>query len=143
VAVALKNAEVGAPWAYGVAVLVSHGSRDLVEVSEVMNCPCSEKLRERHWAEGWMASTPIEIRWLKIQFAQLVEISFSKVGKFVEQVIERLTLTCACLPVERFECLVFAELQDCCCAGDPVCLFTVNEVPYNVECAPGAGTFIA
>lgn len=44
-AVALKNAKVGAPRSDRIAVLISQNSRELVEVGEVMDRPGSEQLR--------------------------------------------------------------------------------------------------
>lgn len=45
-ACALKHAEILAPGADGLAILMCHHARDLVEMREVVNRPRREKLRE-------------------------------------------------------------------------------------------------
>src|SRR2546423_961697 len=52
VAGALHHAEVGGPRADGLAILVRHHARELVQMREVMRRPGGEKLRERDRAEG-------------------------------------------------------------------------------------------
>ena len=56
VTVALQHAEVDAPGAYGVAVLVGHDTGYLVQMREVVGGPGGEELREIDCAEGWMFS---------------------------------------------------------------------------------------
>ena len=58
---ALHDAEVGAPWADGVAVLMGHDPRELVEVREVVHRPGGEKLGESDGSEGGMMTATVEI----------------------------------------------------------------------------------
>ncbi len=44
-AVAVENAEVGAPRAYGLAILVGEDASELMEMGEVMRGPGGEQLR--------------------------------------------------------------------------------------------------
>ena len=59
VAVAVEDAEVGAPWTDGVVILVSHDAGELMEMGEVVGGPCGEELRQRHGAEGWMRAATL------------------------------------------------------------------------------------
>ena len=67
VAGAMEDAEVGSPWAYGVAMLVGHDAGDLVQMGEVVDGPGGEELRERDCAEGWMLSWARQILGLQIE----------------------------------------------------------------------------
>jgi len=71
---AVEDAEVGTPRTDGVAVLVSHDAGDLVQMRHVMSDPSRQKLRQSDGAEGRMASAAVEVCWLQIQCAQLVQV---------------------------------------------------------------------
>ena len=71
---ALEHAEIGAPGTYRVAVLVSHDSRDLVKMSEVMNGPGGEKLGQSDHSEGWVSSCAFEILLLQVQRLEFGEV---------------------------------------------------------------------
>lgn len=53
---ALEDAEVDAPRAHGIAVLVGHDPGELMQMREVVADPSGEKLRERHRAESGMCA---------------------------------------------------------------------------------------
>ena len=58
---ALEDAEVDGPGADGFAVLVSHDTGELVEMSEVVGGPGGEELGESDGAEGGMAAAEVEL----------------------------------------------------------------------------------
>jgi hypothetical protein len=82
-AVALEHAEVGVPWANGVAVLVRHDAGYLVQMGEVVDGPCGEELRERDCSEGWMLSWAGKIAGLQVKRLQGGEALASKRGELV------------------------------------------------------------
>jgi hypothetical protein len=74
VAGAFEYAEVGAPRAHGVAVLVSHDSRDLVEMGQVVDGPGGEELGEGDHSEGWVSSCAFQILLLQVPRAEFGEV---------------------------------------------------------------------
>jgi len=73
-AAAMEDSEVGAPGADSITVLVGHNPGDLVEMSQVMNDPGRQKLRQSDYTKGGMAPTALEVRWLKIQGTQFDKV---------------------------------------------------------------------
>ena len=58
---ALEHAEVGALRAHCVTVLVGHYPGDLVEMSQVVDGPGCEELREGDRSKGGVASAAVEV----------------------------------------------------------------------------------
>ena len=81
---AAENAEVGAPRAYGIAILMRENAGDLVQMGQVVNGPGGEKLRESDHAERGMASAAVKVQRLQIESAQLTEIRGAQGREFVE-----------------------------------------------------------
>ena len=65
--VALQDAKVCAPGTHVLAVLVSHDTGYLMQVVQIMNGPCCEKLRQRHRPQSRMLSAAGQIFLLQIQ----------------------------------------------------------------------------
>ena len=81
---ALEHAEICAPRTNGIAVLVSHNPRDLVQMSQVVNSPTRHVLRQRNQSEGGMASTALEVFRPQIQGTELVQTFRASAGKFIQ-----------------------------------------------------------
>ena len=81
---AVEDAEIGAPWADGIAVLIGKYAADLVQVGQIVNSPGGEQLRKRDGAKRRMASATIKVAGIQIQSAQLAKIVLTQPGKFVE-----------------------------------------------------------
>jgi hypothetical protein len=74
VAGALQHSKVYTPRTDGLAVLVGQNSGDLVQMSQVMNGPGGQQLRQSNRSKGRMPSTPLEVLWPEIQRAQFGQI---------------------------------------------------------------------
>ena len=81
---ALEHAEVCAPRTDGIAVLVRQNPRDLVQMSQVVNSPTRQVLRQRNQSEGGMASTALEVFRPQIQGTELVQTLRASAGKFIQ-----------------------------------------------------------
>ena len=141
---ALEDAEEDAPGAHGLAVLVGHEARKLMEVSEVVRGPGGEKLAEPDGAEIGMAAAAVEVAGLDVQRAELGEACGSDGGEFIEELRQGFALRffVLSLAVEGLEGLRLAVMQDHCGAGNPVGVFGMDEVADDVEGGPGVGAFV-
>ena len=81
---ALEHAEICAPRTDGIAVLVSHNPRDLVQMSQVVNGPTCQVLRESHRPEGRMSSTALEVFWPQIQGTELLQTFRACTSEFIQ-----------------------------------------------------------
>src|ERR1700728_2376547 len=89
VAVAFEHAEMSAPGADGLAVLVGHDSCNLVEMSQIVGGPGGQQLRESDGSEVGMLSAAFEILRLQIPCAQFVEIRGTQAGGLTQPPCER------------------------------------------------------
>src|SRR5437879_3501029 len=64
---ALEHAEIGAPGANCVAILVGKHAGELMQMSEIVNGPCREKLGSRYRSQGRVFASPGEVLRLEIQ----------------------------------------------------------------------------
>jgi hypothetical protein len=92
-----------------------------------------------------MAASPFEIRRLKIQRAQFVQILTTKAREQIQQLRQRHVRAVALLgePVERLEGTRLARFQDDLQPRHPVRSLAVNQVTDDVEDGPGAGAFVS
>src|ERR1700709_2755865 len=79
----LQHAQVGAPGTDRVPILVCQHPRDLMQMSQIVNRPGGEKLRQSDNSEGGMASTPREIFGLQIQCKEGRQIVRTQPGEMV------------------------------------------------------------
>ncbi len=89
----LQHAQVGAPRADCVTILVGHHARYLMQMREVMNSPCRQEFGERHRSQFWMRSVAGQVLRLQIQSFDCSQILFTQAGELVEELLERLALT--------------------------------------------------
>jgi hypothetical protein len=85
VAGAVEDAEVVAPGADGLAILVGEDAGELMEMREVVDGPGGEELGESDDAEGRMAAAEGEVSRADIEGAELVEIFGASAGELVEE----------------------------------------------------------
>ena len=83
----LQHAQINAPGAYCVTVLVGHHAGQLMQVSEIVDCPCSQQLRQRHPSQRRMFPPPDQISRLQVQLLQRRQILFSQTGELVKKLI--------------------------------------------------------
>lgn len=142
---ALQYAEVDAPGADGFVILVRHDAGELMEVGEVVDGPGGEQLRERHGAEGGMASAAGEIAGLEIEFLEGGEAFFAEGGEVFEELLERFGLRLSHLgkTIEGGEWLCVAVLEDMSHARYPVVALGQDHVAHDVVGTPGVFSFVA
>ena len=73
---ALEHPEVFAPRPHGVPVLVSHDSRDLVQVSQIVSHPRREELREGHDSERGVPAERSDLQSLEAKLKEPLGIRF-------------------------------------------------------------------
>ena len=141
---ALEDAEVDGPGADGFAVLMSHDTGKLMEMSEVVSGPSGEELGESDGAEGGMASAEGELVGAEIKGAKFGEVFSADAGEFVQYMREGFDFDFALvsLAVEGVEGFGFAKLQKDLHAREPVGAFAVDEVGDDVEGSPSVGAFV-
>lgn len=145
VAGALQHAQVDAPGADCLAILVGHDAGELMEVGEIVDGPGGEKLRESDDAECGMGSAASEVVWLEIQGLEGDEVFFAEAGELVEELLERFALRLSCLgeAVEAVEWPGFAVVENDSRARHPVGALADDEMADDVEGAPGIVSFVA
>jgi hypothetical protein len=145
VAGALQHAEVDAPGADCLAILVGHDAGELMEMGEVVDGPGGEQLRECYGAEGGMASWAGKVVRLEIEGPEGCEAFFAEGGEFVQELLERFRLRLFHLreSIEGGEGAGVAVLEDEAHARDPVVALGENHVTHDVVWAPGVFSFIA
>ena len=89
---ALEDAKEDAPRADGVAILIGHEARELMQMGKIVSGPGREKLSESDRAEIGVAAAAVEVTGLQIHGAQLRETFAANGGKFVEQLWQGLAL---------------------------------------------------
>jgi hypothetical protein len=141
----LEHAEVDAPGADGIVVLVGHDAGELMEVGEVVDGPGGEKLREGDDAECGMGTATAEVVWLEIQGLEGDEIFFAKEGKLIEELLERFALRLSLLSeaVEAIEWARFSVLENDPGTRHPVGALSDDEMADDVVGAPGVFSFVA
>ena len=141
---ALQHAEILAPGADGLAVLVSEKARDLVQMGHVVSRPGREQLRQGDRAERGVQSAALEIARLQVHGANRGEVFSAQPGEIVEQLRQRFSLALANLgeAVERLEGLGIAVQQNALYAGDPIGPLAVGEVSDDVVGGPGVFAFV-
>src|SRR5215469_17940411 len=112
-AAALQHAEILAPGADGLAVLMREDARDLVQMGHVVSRPGCQQLRHGDRAERGMQSAALEIARLQVYGAKGGEVFSAQLGEIVKQLRQRFFLTLADLgeAVERLEGLRIAVQQ--------------------------------
>ena len=144
VAGTLEDAEIDAPRADRIAILVREDARDLMQMGQIVNGPRGEQLRKRNCAEGRMAPAAIKVSRLQIQSAQLAKIFLAQAREFIKQLRQGFPLAFALLreAIEGRKGARLAEFENDFRAGQPVRPLTVNEVADNIESAPSAFPFV-
>src|SRR5690349_1719955 len=141
----LQHAEKFPEGTDGLAVLVHHHARDLVQVREIVRGPGRQQLRQRHRPERRM--TPAALQVLRRQFhgAQLREVLLAHAGKFIEQLGQSFSLDGALVAhtIERREHLLFAVLKQGARARQPVGEVRVNEMTNHADDSHGVLALIA
>jgi hypothetical protein len=66
VACALQHAEIDAPGTDCIAILMGYHAGELMQMSEVVNGPCCEKLRQGYCSQGCMGSSPGQVFRLEV-----------------------------------------------------------------------------
>jgi hypothetical protein len=124
---------------------VGHNPGNLVQVSQVVSDPARQVLGQFHRPERRMLSPPLEIFWLQIQRAQLLQAFRTRPRKFIQQLRKRLALAQLYVPlaIKRLKRPTLAELQDDPRPRSPVRLFAVNQVSDNIEHVPAVAAFIS
>src|SRR6516164_3100902 len=119
---ALQHAEILAPGADALAVLVGEDARDLVQMGHVVSRPGREQLRHGNRAERGMQSAALEIARLQVYGANRGQVFSAQLGELVEQLRQRFSLALADLgeAVEWLEGLRIAVQQNALYAGDPI-----------------------
>jgi hypothetical protein len=145
VAGALQHAEVDAPGADCLAILVGHDAGELMEVAEVVDGPGGEELRECYGAERGMASWAGKVVRLEIEGLEGGEAFFAEGGEFVEELLERFRLRLFHLreAIKGSEGAGVAVLKDEARARNPVVALGEDHVAHDVVWAPGIFAFIA
>jgi hypothetical protein len=135
----LEDAEVDAPRADRLAVLMGHNTGDLVEMREVMDGPSGEELREGDRTEGRMMAASSQVLGVEMQRAKGRQIRGAQIGKFIEQLRKPFGLALAgvAFAVEGREGSRFAEFQNHFCARHPIGSLGVNEMRDYFERGPG------
>lgn|SRR5690242_3166556 len=87
-AIAVEDAEVGAPGAYGWKVLEGEDARELVQVGEIVHGPGGEQLGQGYDAEFGMTAAALEVFRLQVHGMECSKIFRTQTGKLVEQLIE-------------------------------------------------------
>src|SRR5262249_47646350 len=105
-----------------------HHAGDLMEVRQIVRGPRREQLPQRDQPKHRMRSTPLEVRWLQVQRAQLVEVPRPDQRKLIEQLTQRFVLALAflCLTIESLERSRLTEVEDHLRPRHPVASFAVN-----------------
>src|SRR5580693_5329620 len=103
-----------------------------MQMSEVVDGPCSQKFRQRHHSQRGMASSPAQVVLLQIQRLQRSKVFLSQTGEIVQELFQRFVLTIFFLrkAVKGIEWPSFAVLPN-------------DQVAYDVECAPSIFSFVA
>src|SRR6185437_7550673 len=76
---AVQHRKVGAPWPHGVAVLFSHHTSDLSNVSEIVYDPCRQQLSERDRPEPRMLALQPELFVGKLPSRKCSQVGRSQV----------------------------------------------------------------
>lgn len=147
--VAMQNSKVGAPGAYGFAVLMSKNPGELVEMCEVVSSPCRKKLGEGHRAEYGMAPTQLKVGRGEMKRVKLGQVVRTKTSEIVEQLGERLALAFSLL-TETIEGLKGRKLGGMAAScgyeeprtGHPIGALSVSEMTNDVEGSPAVVTFV-
>src|SRR5258708_6767119 len=118
----LQHAQIGAPRADCITILVGHHARYLMQMREVMNGPCRQEFGERHRSKFRMHSVARQVFRLQIQCLERSQILFTQASELVEELLERLALTLFYLrqAVKGIEGPRFAVLEDDASARHPV-----------------------
>jgi hypothetical protein len=66
---------------------MGHYAGELMQMSEVVNGPCCEKLRKSYRSEGRMLSSPGEILRLQVQSFECGEAFLSEARELVKELI--------------------------------------------------------
>lgn len=142
---ALEDAEIGAPRADGIAVLVGHDPRDLMEMRQVVNGPGGEQLAQGDDSESRVTPAKLKLCRLDVELAEFGEIFRAEAGKFVEEVNERLPFHLAKVAetIEAFKSLTFARAKNHFDARHPVGMLTVNQVADDFGGSPRVLAFVA
>jgi hypothetical protein len=61
-----------------------------MEVRQIVSWPGSQQLRHRDWPQRRMRSAPFKILSPKVQRLQVSEVRGAQLGKFVQQLAQRL-----------------------------------------------------
>src|ERR1700683_3434062 len=116
-----------------------------MQMSEVVDGPCSQKFRQRHHSQRGMASSPAQVVLLQIQRLQRSKVFLSQTGEIVQELFQRFVLTIFFLrkAVKGIEWPSFAVLQNDPHPRHPVGALPNDQVAYDVECAPSIFSFVA
>src|SRR5438128_12394433 len=92
-----------------------------------------------------MPSTPSQVLGSQIQRTKLAQVFRSQTREFIQQPVQRLTLTLACLrpAIERIKRPTLAKLQNHFRSRHPVCAFAVDQMAYDFVSAPTVFAFVA
>ena len=114
-----------------------------MKMSEVMNGPSGQKLRQRYDAQLRVPSTTWEILRLYHRL-QRSDIFSPQMCKLVQELFQRFALALfeLCKAVEGIERPRFAVLQYDPQAWHPIGTFRVDKVAQDVERGPGVASFI-
>src|ERR1041385_6048739 len=139
--IAREHGQVRLPRPHRDGVLLRHHPCDLADVPQVVHDPGREQLRQRHAAQLGVRAAQRQLLRRQVPAAQRLEPLSPQLGEAVEQPLERPSGKPAALrePVERLERLRLSLTQDDLRAGDPVRLFTVDQMAHYVLRAPRIG----
>src|SRR5215467_4211895 len=86
-----------------------------------------------------MEAAPREVFGFETQRAQLGQIFGPQARELIQELRERFALALAFLrmAVERFKRFAITEFQDPFCSRHPIGAFAVNQMPNDIESAPG------
>src|SRR3981189_2647299 len=112
-------------------------------MSQVMRRPRRQQLRESHNSESRMPPPPLKVLSPQIQRTQFAHVLLPQTSKFIQQLLQRLAPTLSHMPqtIKRLERPTLTRFQYHPRARQPINAFAIDQMPYDIEYAPGVFPF--
>src|SRR5205823_2087008 len=141
---AVQHREIRLPRPHPRPILLRHHAADLRHVSQIVYYPRRQQLPQRNRPKVGMLTHQVELHGADLHGPEFAKARLAQHLEASEQLSHCATLIHleVARSVERLETSIVSLGQDDPSTHDPIGLFRIDEVTYDVEGAPGIGAFV-